>query len=208
MAILKTKHAGNHHVMKSSNSKTPAPESHPSRARPLVTQTAPELQMFGAIVKLPIGLEEQVCMESVTHLNQILADTMTLRDLYKKHHWQVVGPTFYQTHVLFDKHDEEQVKLVDEIAERIQLSGGLSLAMAPDVAEETQIPRPPHERCSSRSTRRSARIRCGASAPGGWDASSCRKRLGSCVKGSGEVNAGPGANNTPHPPSWVITKSW
>lgn len=71
---------------------------------------------------------------------------MTLRDLYKKHHWQVSGPTFYQLHLLFDKHFQEQSELVDMIAERIQLLGGISLAMAHDVAETTTLPRPPRGR--------------------------------------------------------------
>jgi len=79
-------------------------------------------------------------------LNQMLADTMTLRDLYKKSHWQVAGPTFYQLHLLFDKHFNEQVEVVDAIAERIQLLGGVSLAMAADIAETTQIERPPRGR--------------------------------------------------------------
>jgi starvation-inducible DNA-binding protein len=79
-------------------------------------------------------------------LNQLLADSMTLRDLYKKSHWQVAGPTFYQLHLLFDKHFDEQVEIVDAIAERIQLLGGLAIAMAPDVAETTQIERPPRGR--------------------------------------------------------------
>ncbi len=84
--------------------------------------------------------------QSVENLNQVLADTITLRDLYKKHHWQVAGPTFYQLHLLFDKHYEEQNELVDTIAERIQSLGGISLAMAADVAETTIIPRPPKGR--------------------------------------------------------------
>jgi starvation-inducible DNA-binding protein len=95
---------------------------------------------------LPIALDEKVCAGSVENLNQLLADTMTLRDLYKKHHWQVAGSTFYQLHLLFDKHFGEQVELVDTIAERIQLLGGVSLAMAADVAETTLIPRPPRGR--------------------------------------------------------------
>jgi len=85
-------------------------------------------------------------LEMSEHLNQLLADTMTLRDLYKKSHWQVAGPTFYQLHLLFDKHFGEQSELVDTIAERIQLLGGLSIAMAHDVAETTQIERPPKGR--------------------------------------------------------------
>jgi len=91
-------------------------------------------------------LAENVCKESVENLNQVLADTITLRDLYKKHHWQVAGPTFYPLHLLFDKHFEQQNELVDKIAERIQLLGGVSVAMAHDVAETTLIPRPPRGR--------------------------------------------------------------
>ena len=92
---------------------------------------------------LPHELEEPVRLEMTAQLNQLLADTMALRDLYKKSHWQVAGPTFYQLHLLFDKHFDEQVELVDSIAERIQLLGGVSIAMAADVAETTQIERPP-----------------------------------------------------------------
>jgi starvation-inducible DNA-binding protein len=117
-----------------------------NQAKPLTHQHAHEVQPFGHIVKLPIALAESVCKESVENLNQLLADTMTLRDLYKKHHWQVAGPTFYQLHLLFDKHHEEQNELVDTIAERIQLLGGVSIAMAHDVAETTLIPRAPRGR--------------------------------------------------------------
>jgi starvation-inducible DNA-binding protein len=85
-------------------------------------------------------------VQITNQLNQLIADTMTLRDLYKKCHWQVAGPTFYQLHLLFDKHYGEQNELVDAIAERIQLLGGISLAMAADVAETTQIERPPRGR--------------------------------------------------------------
>ena len=118
----------------------------PDRARPKIGQRAAELQAFGTLAKLPIALSEKVCQASVERLNQILADTMSLRDLYKKHHWQVSGSTFYQLHLLFDKHYAEQVELVDAIAERIQLLGGVSIAMAADVAETTQIERPPRGR--------------------------------------------------------------
>jgi starvation-inducible DNA-binding protein len=111
-------------------------------ARPVVHQRGHETQPFGHLAKLPIALDEATCEKSVENLNQVLADTITLRDLYKKYHWQVAGHTFYQLHLLFDKHAEEQTKLVDEIAERIQLLGGVSVAMAHDVAETTIIPRP------------------------------------------------------------------
>src|SRR5947208_2146225 len=115
-------------------------------ATPLIEQRAAEIQAFGRVVKLPIALSKKICGRSADNLNQLLADTMTLRDLYKKHHWQSSGHTFYQLHLLFDKHFEGQSELVDQIAERIQLLGGLSLAMAHDVAETTMIPRPPRGR--------------------------------------------------------------
>jgi starvation-inducible DNA-binding protein len=125
--------------------RTTAGRSTPS-ARPHTGQRAQELQEYGSIAVLPIGLEEAVCKRSVEALNQTLADTITIRDLYKKHHWQVAGQTFYQLHLLFDKHYEQQAGLVDLIAERIQILGGISIAMAADVAEETRIPRPPRGR--------------------------------------------------------------
>jgi starvation-inducible DNA-binding protein len=123
--------------------------ANPSRvsAQPRLHQKAGELQAYGTVsFLLPLELEEPVRLEMTEQLNQLLADTITLRDLYKKSHWQVAGPTFYQLHLLFDKHYGEQNELVDTIAERIQLLGGVSLAMAADVAETTQIERPPRGR--------------------------------------------------------------
>ena len=116
-------------------------------AQPRLHQSAPEIQAYGTVSHmLPLELEETVRLEMTERLNQLLADTITIRDLYKKSHWQVAGPTFYQLHLLFDKHFESQAELVDAIAERIQILGGISLAMAADVAETTQIPRPPRGR--------------------------------------------------------------
>jgi starvation-inducible DNA-binding protein len=124
--------------------------SRPNRnvsAQPRLHQRAREIQSYGTVRhELPLELEEPIRVQITNQLNQLIADTMTLRDLYKKCHWQVAGPTFYQLHLLFDKHYGEQNELVDAIAERIQLLGGISLAMAADVAETTQIERPPRGR--------------------------------------------------------------
>jgi starvation-inducible DNA-binding protein len=116
---------------------------HFQHEQPKLGQRAREIQHFGEVMKrLRIGLSDDVRSQSVAELNQILADSMMLRDLYKKHHWQVSGITFRELHLLFDKHYEEQVALVDEIAERIQILGGVSVAVPQDVAEMTQIARP------------------------------------------------------------------
>ena len=103
-------------------------------------------QKYGEVLPMPHGMDAKVVKQSVTALNQVLADTITIRDMYKKHHWQVVGPTFNQLHLMYDEHFTAQVELVDLLAERIQLLGGISLAMAADIAEETRIPRPPRGR--------------------------------------------------------------
>lgn len=121
--------------------------THKISPQPRIHQRARELQAYGTVEPLlPLDLEEPVRLEMTEQLNQLLADTVTLRDLYKKSHWQVAGPTFYQLHLLYDKHYEEQDELVDQIAERIQLLGGVSLAMAHDIAETTRIERPPRGR--------------------------------------------------------------
>jgi starvation-inducible DNA-binding protein len=132
---------------KDSNGKPPASQRGILNAQPRLHQRAAEIQAYGSVSHmLPLELEEPIRLEMTEQLNLLLADTMTLRDLYKKSHWQVAGPTFYQLHLLFDKHYGEQSELVDTIAERIQLLGGISIAMAPDVAETTRIERPPKGR--------------------------------------------------------------
>ena len=116
-------------------------------AEPRVHQRGREMQAYGTVTHaFHLELEQPVRLEITEQLNQLLADSMTLRDLYKKAHWQVTGPTFYQLHLLFDKHFGEQVEIVDTIAERIQLLGGLAIAMAADVAEISSIERPPRGR--------------------------------------------------------------
>jgi starvation-inducible DNA-binding protein len=117
------------------------------RITPHWHQNAKEIQKFGTVIRdMPIGISEAARREITGRLNVLLADTASLRDLYKKSHWHVSGPTFYQLHLLFDKHFSEQVELVDGLAERIQMLGGVSIAMAHDIAETTRIERPPKGR--------------------------------------------------------------
>ena len=127
--------------------KSPSPTRtngrHARSADPNLDATAPELQRFGTIRTLPIGLPQAARASSCRLLNVILADSMILYSLYKKHHWLVAGPTFYQLHLLFDKHAEEQVELIDLLAERVQSLGGIAVGDPRHAAELTTIPRPP-----------------------------------------------------------------
>src|SRR5207247_8914896 len=63
--------------------------------------------------------------------------------MYKKHHWLVAGPPFYQLHLLFDKHAEEQQELIDLLAERVQTLGAAAVCDPRHAAELTTIDRPP-----------------------------------------------------------------
>jgi starvation-inducible DNA-binding protein len=112
-------------------------------AQPKLGQRAAELQPFGKLRLLPIALPAMARTESCQLLNAILADTTILYALYKKSHWNVAGPTFYQLHLLFDKHAAEQLELIDEIAERVQMLGGISVGDPRHAAELTSIERPP-----------------------------------------------------------------
>ncbi|HEX4383313.1 MAG TPA: DNA starvation/stationary phase protection protein [Myxococcales bacterium] len=111
-------------------------------AQPVLNQRSKETQAFGTLTRYPLGLGDQARTASVNGLNELLADSITLRDMYKKHHWQLSGPTFYSLHLLYDKHAGEQTELVDAIAERIQTLGGICIAMAQDVAQLTKLERP------------------------------------------------------------------
>ena len=110
---------------------------------PRLDERGPELQSFGTLRRLPIALDDHARAKSCEALNEILADSMILYALYKKHHWLLAGPTFYQLHLLFDKHAEEQLELVDLIAERVQSLGGIAVGDPRHAAELTTIPRPP-----------------------------------------------------------------
>lgn len=114
-----------------------SPEMRPARL-------GDEIQRFGSARLIPIALAAEARIESAQLLNAILADTMILYALYKKHHWLVAGPTFYQLHLLFDKHAEEQLELIDLLAERVQSLGGISVGDPRHAAELTTIERPPN----------------------------------------------------------------
>lgn len=113
---------------------------------PIIPSARGVSQEYGTVRRNPLAMEASVAAASVDNLNQLLADTLTLGSLYKKHHWQASGPHFYSIHLLFDKHYEEQEALADILAERIQTLGGVSIAMAHDVAETSMIPRCPKGR--------------------------------------------------------------
>lgn len=113
-------------------------------SQPLLHQQGKEIQAFGTLRDFPLALGRDAREESCEQLNQILADTIILYNLYKKHHWLMRGPTFYQLHLLLDKHAEEQIELIDEIAERVQTLGGIAVSDPRHVAEITCISRPPN----------------------------------------------------------------
>lgn len=112
-------------------------------SQPWLHQQGAEVQAFGTVRLFPLGLSFDARMYSCERLNRVLANTQILYALYKKHHWLMRGATFYQLHLLLDKHAGEQLELVDMIAERVQTLGGVAVGDPRQVAEITTIPRPP-----------------------------------------------------------------
>jgi starvation-inducible DNA-binding protein len=115
-----------------------------NHSQPLLHQHGDVVQQYGTLVNLPIGLNAKTRSESCDLVNQILADTIILYHLYKKHHWLMRGHTFYQLHLLLDKHASEQIELIDALGERVQTLGGVAIADPRHVAEVTKIQRPPN----------------------------------------------------------------
>jgi starvation-inducible DNA-binding protein len=122
---------------------TPRTNGRRRSPEPKLGLSAPEIQRFGTLRSLPIALPDKAKTASCKLLNEILSDSMVLYALYKKHHWLVAGPTFYQLHLLFDKHAEEQTEVIDLLAERVQSLGGIAVGDPRHAAELTTIPRPP-----------------------------------------------------------------
>ncbi|BDI19303.1 DNA starvation/stationary phase protection protein [Nostoc cf. commune SO-36] len=114
------------------------------RSQPILHQHGYEIQQYGSLRDLPIVLNPSTRSESCVLVNQILADTIILYHLYKKHHWLMRGHTFYQLHLLLDKHASEQIELIDALGERVQTLGGVAIADPRHVAEVTKIKRPPN----------------------------------------------------------------
>ncbi|MDH6117907.1 starvation-inducible DNA-binding protein [Kitasatospora sp. GAS204A] len=112
-------------------------------SQPLLHQKGEEIQEFGTVNQVPLGLSYDARLYACQRLNRVLADTSILYTLYKKHHWLMRGATFYQLHLLLDKHADEQLALVDALAERVQALGGVAVGDPRHVAEITSIPRPP-----------------------------------------------------------------
>ncbi|MFD7872843.1 Dps family protein [Streptomyces sp. NPDC059766] len=117
--------------------------SQPTSSQPWLHQKGSVIQEFGTVKQFPIALSYEARMYSSQRLNRVLADTQILHGLYKKHHWSMRGATFYQLHLLLDKHAGEQLELVDALAERVQTLGGVAVGDPRHVAEITSVPRPP-----------------------------------------------------------------
>ncbi len=122
---------------------TPKPSNHPTHSQPHLHQEGNEIQAFGTVRQFPLGLSNAAKMYSCQRLNQLLADSQILHAFYKKHHWLMRGPTFYQLHLLLDKLAGEQYAMIDMIAERVQTLGGIAIGDPRHVAEITRIPRAP-----------------------------------------------------------------
>jgi starvation-inducible DNA-binding protein len=124
--------------------KTTIPPFGRSNSQPHFHVNGQEIQAFGTVRLFPIGLAHDTRLYACQRINQILADSQILYALYRKHHWLMRGPNFYQLHLLLDKHAGEQLELIDALAERVQTLGGIAIGDPRHVAEVTRISRAPN----------------------------------------------------------------
>jgi starvation-inducible DNA-binding protein len=100
----------------------------------------PGVQAREAAEASSIGLDDSGSM--IDLLNPVLADLITLRDLYTQHHRQISGPTTLQRHRLFDEHLSQLNELIDQVEERLRILGGIDAVSDVDAASLTRAPRP------------------------------------------------------------------
>lgn len=89
--------------------------------------------------KAYLALNAEAVKKNHGNLQVILANTIYMYQLYKKYHWHVTGKDFYQYHLLFDKHAEQQPALIDLLAERMRTLGLNVAAMPMDVSADATL---------------------------------------------------------------------
>src|SRR5512140_2880579 len=84
-------------------------------------------------------LAESDRAQTVTLLNQRLADAVDLQTQIKQAHWNVKGASFIALHRLLDEVYAGVSEYADLLAERIVQLGGIAVGTAREVAERSEL---------------------------------------------------------------------
>jgi starvation-inducible DNA-binding protein len=114
----------------------------PTRRKAVLPSPVHETQALNATRIHSLPWDRGTCRAGIVdYLHQLLADTVTLRDMYAMQRRQVSDPAFHPRYLLFDRHFAGQHVLVEEISERVQTLGGITIDATHAITERTLIPR-------------------------------------------------------------------
>jgi starvation-inducible DNA-binding protein len=99
-----------------------------------------------------LSVSNECPVETVAILEELLAQSILLRNLYKIARWQTCYGELCRMHQLFEDHYKGQLHLVDVLIDRVRMLGGTGRVLAGDFLKGTQLS------CGVR----------GHSAPGRW----------------------------------------
>jgi starvation-inducible DNA-binding protein len=77
--------------------------------------------------------------KTIAVLEELLAQTIGLRNLYRNARWQTADIHFRRLRQLFDRHYQEQLRLVDLLIERIRTLGGERQIFASNFLQGTRF---------------------------------------------------------------------
>jgi starvation-inducible DNA-binding protein len=86
------------------------------------------IQRFGELETNPISLPEEYSRQAIEQLNTDLASHFMMFFQFKKQHWTVEGPDWKHLHEALDKYAKTIAEAADQLAERINLLGGLPIS--------------------------------------------------------------------------------
>jgi len=90
-----------------------------------------------------IGLASDVRVPVVDMLNISLANESVLSQKTRSAHWNGSGPGFLELHIFFETQYKQLNEIVDKIAERTRMLGGIALGSFQEFLDHTQIKNQP-----------------------------------------------------------------
>jgi DNA-binding ferritin-like protein len=96
-------------------------------------------QKFGDVEENPIRLAKDYTRQMIEQLNTDLASHFIILFQLKKHHWLVEGPDWKHIHEALDDYAKSIQEHADELAERVNLLGGILLSNPSRFAELSYV---------------------------------------------------------------------
>ncbi len=96
-------------------------------------------------MKPNIGIAEEHSAEICKMLNVLLADEFSLYARTRNAHWNVTGPAFSVLHKFFEDQYTQLAEMLDNVAERARMLGGIAEGTLDAVTTATRLGAPKNE---------------------------------------------------------------